>query len=84
MWSYAVIVPAVERDQLRLGAGLLERLPRPVQLDLLDAVRGQHGHLHPAQFSCHAGAATRGPEQGTHRRTTVSDVPVRTAASAVR
>ena len=70
-------MPAPERDQFRLGAGLLERLPRPVQLDLLDAVRGQHGHLHPVQFSCHA-APLPGPRQGTHRRTTVSDVPART------
>ena len=37
----------------QFGADLLQRLPRPVQLDLLDAVRGQHGDLHPVQFSCH-------------------------------
>jgi hypothetical protein len=33
------IFPEVHRDQLRLGVGLVERLPGPRQLHLLDHVR---------------------------------------------
>ena len=69
---------AVERDQLRLGAGLLEDLPRPVELDLLHAVRGEHRHLHPVQFSSHGGAATRARSRAHTGRTTVPGVLART------
>src|SRR2546421_1301011 len=43
----------LDRDQLRLAAGLLDRLPRLGQLGLLDTLRRDEGDLLALQLVCH-------------------------------
>ncbi len=59
----------LERDERELGAGLLKRLPRLLQLALLVRIRGEECHLLPLQLVRHEPLLSRRLERRVPRQT---------------